>query len=63
MSKFAISQNIFKDENTIIFRLKKTLSPTTKKIPYLKILVLFVSRVRGDTHAKSDWDFAALYDE
>jgi uncharacterized protein len=34
-----------------------------EKIPYLKMLILFGSRARGDTHAKSDWDFAALYDE
>ena len=34
-----------------------------EKIPYLKMLVLFGSRARGDNHAKSDWDFAALYDE
>lgn len=34
-----------------------------EKIPYLKMLVLFGSRARGDTHANSDWDFAALYDE
>jgi predicted nucleotidyltransferase len=34
-----------------------------EKIPYLKILIIFGSRARGDNHAKSDWDFAALYDE
>ncbi len=42
----------------------KVLSPKLpEKIPYLKMLVLFGSRARGDTHANSDWDFAALYDE
>jgi uncharacterized protein len=42
----------------------KVLSPKLpEKIPYLKMLILFGSRARGDTHAKSDWDFAALYDE
>ncbi len=42
----------------------KTLSPQLpEKIPYLKMLVLFGSRARGDIHANSDWDFAALYDE
>lgn len=35
----------------------------TEKIPYLKMLVLFGSRATGNTHAKSDWDFAVLYDE
>ncbi|NER50364.1 MAG: nucleotidyltransferase domain-containing protein [Symploca sp. SIO1A3] len=34
-----------------------------EKIPYLKMLVLFGSRATGKTHANSDWDFAALYDE
>ena len=34
-----------------------------EKIPYLEMLILFGSRARGDIHAKSDWDFAALYDE
>jgi len=38
-------------------------SQLIEKIPYLKMLVLFGSRARGDTHAKSDWDFAALFDE
>jgi predicted nucleotidyltransferase len=42
----------------------KELSPQLpEKIPYLKMLVLFGSRARGDIHANSDWDFAALYDE
>lgn len=42
----------------------KELSPKLpEKIAYLKMLVLFGSRARGDTHANSDWDFAALYDE
>jgi predicted nucleotidyltransferase len=38
-------------------------SQLPEKIPYLKMLVLFGSRARGDTHAKSDWDFAVTYDE
>lgn len=33
------------------------------KIPYLKMLVLFGSRARGDFHSQSDWDFAILYDD
>ncbi|MDY7008031.1 MAG: nucleotidyltransferase domain-containing protein [Cyanobacteriota bacterium] len=49
---------------TLSFSDLKKLSPQLpEKIPYLKMLVLFGSRARGDTHAKSDWDFAALYDE
>lgn len=34
-----------------------------QKIPYLKMLILFGSRVRGDNHCKSDWDFAILYEQ
>ncbi|MDJ1173361.1 type VII toxin-antitoxin system MntA family adenylyltransferase antitoxin [Roseofilum capinflatum] len=33
------------------------------KMPYLKMLVLFGSRARGDNQENSDWDFAVLYDE
>lgn len=33
------------------------------KIPYLKMLILFGSRARGDTHSNSDWDFAVFYDQ
>ncbi|MEG5014713.1 MULTISPECIES: type VII toxin-antitoxin system MntA family adenylyltransferase antitoxin [unclassified Microcoleus] len=43
--------------------LQEIASQLPEQIPYLKMLVLFGSRARGDTHAKSDWDFAALYDE
>ena len=42
--------------------LKERTPQLIETIPYLKMLVLFGSRARGDTHAKSDWDFAALYD-
>jgi predicted nucleotidyltransferase len=34
-----------------------------QEIPYLKMLILFGSRAREDTHPNSDWDFAVLYDE
>ncbi len=34
-----------------------------ERIPYIKILILFGSRATGNTNAKSDWDFAVLYDE
>jgi uncharacterized protein len=43
--------------------LQEIASQLRDRIPYLKMLILFGSRARGDTHAKSDWDFAALYDE
>jgi uncharacterized protein len=34
-----------------------------ERIPYIKMLILFGSRATGNTNAKSDWDFAVLYDE
>lgn len=45
------------------FNLKQVASQLQEKIPYLKMLVLFGSRATGQTHAKSDWDFATVYDE
>jgi uncharacterized protein len=46
-----------------LFDMKLLTSQLQEKIPYLKMLVLFGSRATGKTHAKSDWDFATLYDE
>jgi uncharacterized protein (DUF433 family)/predicted nucleotidyltransferase len=34
-----------------------------EQVPYLKLLVLFGSRARGDHDVNSDWDFAFLCDE
>jgi predicted nucleotidyltransferase len=34
-----------------------------EQIPYLKLLILFGSRARGDHFPSSDWDFALLFDE
>ena len=34
-----------------------------EQVPYLKLLILFGSRARGDNQASSDWDFAMLFDE
>ena len=47
----------------LLTKLNEFSSQLIEQIPYLKMLVLFGSRARGDTHAKSDWDFAALFDE
>jgi uncharacterized protein len=33
------------------------------QVPYLKLLILFGSRARGDNQPSSDWDFAMLFDE
>lgn len=34
-----------------------------EQVPYLKLLILFGSRARGDHSPSSDWDFALLFDE
>jgi uncharacterized protein len=34
-----------------------------EQVPYLKLLVLFGSRARGNHSSSSDWDFALLFDE
>jgi predicted nucleotidyltransferase len=34
-----------------------------EQVPYLKLLVLFGSRARGNYQSSSDWDFAMLFDE
>ena len=34
-----------------------------EQIPYLRLLILFGSRARGDNASDSDWDFAFLCDE
>lgn len=43
--------------------LQVDLEQLLQEIPYLKMLILFGSRARDDTHSNSDWDFAVLYDE
>ena len=48
-------------DNISIKTLRNLAQKLPEKIPYLKMLVLFGSRARGDIHKKSDWDFAALY--
>lgn len=45
------------------YDLKNRFLQLPEKIPYLKMLVLFGSRAKGNIHAKSDWDFAVVYDE
>jgi len=46
-----------------IAELQELSSQIPEKIPYLKMLVLFGSRATGNTHVKSDWDFAVLCDQ
>ena len=49
--------------NLTITSLRDSSSQIREKVPYLKMLVLFGSRARGDYREDSDYDFAALYDE
>jgi predicted nucleotidyltransferase len=42
----------------------KSITPRIlEQIPYLKLMILFGSRARGDHDEASDWDIAVLYDE
>jgi predicted nucleotidyltransferase len=43
--------------------LESVIPKILEQLPYLKLLILFGSRARGDNDATSDWDFAVLYDE
>ena len=42
--------------------LRQLAEKISEKISYLKMLVLFGSRVVGNIHSQSDWDFAVIYD-
>ncbi|MDB9316005.1 nucleotidyltransferase domain-containing protein [Spirulina sp. CS-785/01] len=46
-----------------MINLVSTISQIIHQLPYLKMLILFGSRAKGNTHANSDWDFAVLYDQ
>jgi uncharacterized protein (DUF433 family)/predicted nucleotidyltransferase len=43
--------------------LQSAIPQILEQAPYIKLLVLFGSRARGDHNEKSDWDFAFLCDE
>lgn len=43
--------------------IQSTIPQVLTQVPYLKLLVLFGSRARGDNFPSSDWDFALLFDE
>jgi predicted nucleotidyltransferase len=43
--------------------LQSAIPQILEQVPYLKLLVLFGSRARGDNFPSSDWDFALLFDE
>ena len=46
-----------------LLQLEKRQNRLKQTVPYIKMLILFGSRARRDTHPHSDWDFAALYDD
>ncbi len=46
-----------------IDNVKAKIPELLEQVPYLKLLVLFGSRARGDNQESSDWDFAMLFDE
>lgn len=46
-----------------IDELKSVANRIVEQVPYLKLLVLFGSRARGNHFPSSDWDFALLFDE
>jgi uncharacterized protein len=43
--------------------LQSAIPKILEQVPYLKLMVLFGSRARGDNAPSSDWDFALLFDE
>jgi uncharacterized protein len=47
----------------LIDQVKSQIPEFLKQVPYLKLLILFGSRARGDNYEDSDWDFAMLFDE
>ncbi len=47
----------------LIADIQSALPQILEQIPYLKLLILFGSRARGDHFPSSDWDFALLFDE
>jgi uncharacterized protein len=48
---------------TSIDNIKSKIPQFLEQVPYLKLLILFGSRARGDNYEDSDWDFAMLFDE
>lgn len=50
------------NHNTDIKKLQKSLQKIPETMPYIKMIILFGSRARGDINDKSDWDFAILCD-
>ncbi|MEM9274320.1 MAG: nucleotidyltransferase domain-containing protein [Cyanobacteria bacterium P01_F01_bin.143] len=45
-----------------IENLRQLAKNNLQAISHIKLLVIFGSRITGNVHAKSDWDFAVIYD-
>ena len=63
IEKRKISHNQFQYRLSVSNDLSKQLFNIIPQVPYLKMLILFGSRGRGEAHENSDWDFAVLYDQ
>lgn len=50
------------NHNTDIKKIQKLSQKIPETMPYIKMVILFGSRARGDINDKSDWDFAILCD-
>ncbi len=48
-------------EKTSIENLHQLVQNNLQAISHIKLLILFGSRISGNVHAKSDWDFAVIY--
>ncbi len=44
-------------------KIQSAIPKVLEQVPYLKLLILFGSRAKGNDTPNSDWDFAVLYDE
>lgn len=51
------------NQSLSIDNIKPSVPLVIEQMPYIKLLVLFGSRARGNENAESDWDFAIFWDE
>ncbi len=47
----------------LVTDIRSAIPKILEQVPYLKLLILFGSRARGEHFPSSDWDFAVLFDE
>jgi uncharacterized protein len=47
----------------LVTDIRSAIPKILEQVPYLKLLILFGSRARGEHFPSSDWDFALLFDE